>query len=117
MNTKDHVARKRAKIIEWLNFIMERHELNSTGLARRANVAPSTINRFIDKDTSNPLSTTTISQIEHALGESFAAFEAGDHIARNDTERRALNLLRSAPADLEDRILDLIEAAAKSSRK
>lgn len=52
----------------WLRAIMERFDTNSTGIARRAGVAPSTVNRFYRDQIGSALSARTIGKICEAFG-------------------------------------------------
>lgn len=117
MSGGDRMDKTRGQLKDWIGYLCARHDVKATEVALKAGKAASTINRFLREDNAPLLNTNTINAIESAFGESFSAFISGEDKARNETEKRALRLLRSTPAGFEEKILELLEAAARTANK
>ena len=63
---------KRTQIKAWIKWILQEREWSMDRLARRADVAASTINRFMRLEAGPLLSSRTIEKIEAASGTAFA---------------------------------------------
>lgn len=70
----DKQAKLREGVREWLEMLVRRYDLSPRAMAIKADVAPSTIYRALEKDGAFVMSTTILSKIAAALGEAVPDF-------------------------------------------